>query len=93
MCCDHQYNVPQIYIRCIGEEFARVFDSQYGPIDYIWGIRSASTDFVSDFLGDNDNFLTLKYHGFPHGFLSPDQGHITYGKFLPNTRCGSASEF
>lgn len=31
---------------CIGEEFASVFSSKFGPIDYIYGIKSASTDFV-----------------------------------------------
>lgn len=30
-----------------GDEFAEVFESQYGPIDYEYGIRSGSTDFVS----------------------------------------------
>ena len=29
-----------------GDEFARVFSSQFGPIDYTYGISSASTDFV-----------------------------------------------
>ncbi|KAH8101746.1 hypothetical protein BXZ70DRAFT_999671 [Cristinia sonorae] len=31
----------------LGEEFASVFKSKYGPIDYTYGIASASTDFVS----------------------------------------------
>lgn len=32
---------------CIGDEVARVTKSRYGTIDYEWGIKSASTDFVS----------------------------------------------
>lgn len=27
--------------------FKEVFESQFGAIDYVWGIKSASTDFVS----------------------------------------------
>ena len=30
-----------------GDEFAQVFGSRYGPIDTEYGIRSGSTDFVS----------------------------------------------
>lgn len=31
----------------VGEEVARVTKGRYGAIDYEWGIKSASTDFVS----------------------------------------------
>ncbi|KAI0795524.1 aminoacylase 1-like protein 2 [Abortiporus biennis] len=31
--------------KALGEEFADVFSSNFGPIDYVWGISSASTDF------------------------------------------------
>lgn len=31
----------------LGSGFKEVFESHFGPIDYTWGIKSASTDFVS----------------------------------------------
>ncbi|KAJ3482416.1 hypothetical protein NLI96_g6995 [Meripilus lineatus] len=48
--CEHKFtNLGSMYElrqnQGLGEEFTRVFESKYGPIDYIWGISSASTDF------------------------------------------------
>ncbi|THH27187.1 hypothetical protein EUX98_g7001 [Antrodiella citrinella] len=43
----------------LGDEFANVFRSKYGPIDYIYGIRSASTDF-----GDVTYALPALHPGF-----------------------------
>ncbi|TCD61372.1 Serine/threonine-protein kinase [Steccherinum ochraceum] len=43
----------------LGEEFASVFSSKFGPIDYVFGIRSASTDF-----GDVTYALPALHPGF-----------------------------
>jgi hypothetical protein len=32
--------------RKLGDTFSRIFRSKSGPVDYEWGIGSASTDFV-----------------------------------------------
>ncbi|EKM56702.1 uncharacterized protein PHACADRAFT_183302 [Phanerochaete carnosa HHB-10118-sp] len=31
--------------KALGDGFKQVFESQFGPVDYVWGIKSASTDF------------------------------------------------
>ena len=42
-----------------GDEFAHIFNSKYGAIDYEYGISSASTDFVS-------SVSIISLHACPH---------------------------
>ena len=37
---------------CSGDECADVFSKKFGPVDYEYGIKSASTDFVSNVTND-----------------------------------------
>lgn len=58
----------------LGSSFKEIFESQFGIIDYIWGIKSASTDFVS--------IRLVVVTGGMVQTLILIQGNVTYGMNL-----------
>ena len=53
-----------------GDEVARIVRSRYGEIDYDWGIKSASTDFVSELTWYHRHILTISGSCLDHREIS-----------------------
>ena len=47
VCCPRFGNNIHTHDDIAGDEFKSVYESKFGPVDYVYGISSASTDFVS----------------------------------------------
>lgn len=55
----------------LGNEFKLVYEHKFGSVDYMYGISSASTDFVGTWDSNNTRTLT-QLHVYA-------QGNVTYG--------------
>ena len=47
VCCPQFGNNIHTHDDIAGDEFKSVYESKFGSVDYVYGISSASTDFVS----------------------------------------------
>jgi hypothetical protein len=66
----------------LGDEFAHIFKSKYGSIDYEFGISSASTDFVSSCLPIVNIMLNVLKGNITYGNADPPGFLIVLAKFV-----------